>query len=147
MESNFLKSLTEYGLSNYAAQNFFLKFAQNINKTSKAPLKYRLEDLSISRIIRKVFPSDIANGLNYFSEKLGLDQNYIQQFILPVIVGNYFHDAHSLSTLYKLLPVYCHRRPEIGESLVLFEYPHKIKEKILMEVTHAKLNFINNKRL
>lgn len=134
-------------MSNYAAKNFFLNFAQNINRTSNNPLNYNLQDLSISRIVRNVFPSDITNGLNYFSEKLGLDQNYIQNFILPVVVGNYFHEANSLSTLYKLLPVYCHGRPEIGESLVLFEYPKKIKEKILLEVTHSKLNFIQNRRL
>lgn len=42
VESNFLSSLSQYGLSNYAAQNFFLKFAQRINRTSISDKRYKL---------------------------------------------------------------------------------------------------------
>lgn len=111
VDSNFLTSFSQYGMSNYAVKNFFLHFAENINRTSPATLNYQLSELSISKIVKRVFPSEITDGLTYFSEKLGLDQNYIQNFILPVIVGNYFHEANSLATLYRLLPVYCHGRP------------------------------------
>jgi hypothetical protein len=41
-ESSFFQSVVDYGLSNYAAQNFFLDFARQINKTKAPSTRYRL---------------------------------------------------------------------------------------------------------
>ncbi len=65
--------------------------------------------------------------MKYFSEKQGLDSKYINKFILPVIMGNYLHQANSLSTLYKLLPVYCHKAPALGKSLAIYDEPSRIQ--------------------
>ncbi len=85
--------MMEYGLSNYAAFNFFLKFAKNLNSTAKlAKQKYGIEELTTLNIIKRYFPNEIEeDSLKYFSDKLGLDPKYINKFIFPVIMGNYLH--------------------------------------------------------
>lgn len=71
--------------------------------------------------------------------------SYIHSFIYPVIWGNYLHETNSLSAFYKLLSTYCHKKPDMGKSLVIFEEPKKIKEKILSMVSYLNINFIPNK--
>ena len=140
--------MMEYGLSKFAAYNFFLKFAKSINETHAFAThkKHRIEDLTTSNIIKSYFPNPIEeDSIKYFSETLGLDQKYINQFISPVIMGNYLHQANSLSALYKLLPVYCHNYQAIGKSLAIFEEPQKIQEKILGLIQTVKLNFLPKK--
>ena len=98
--------------------------------------------------MKNIFPSKIKEGgVRYFSEDLGIDQRYIKKFILPVIWSNYLHETNSLSSLYKLLPVFCYKNPQIGESVVLFENPNRIRFKFLKTVKNIKMNYIKNKIL
>ena len=52
----------QYGLSKFAVHNFFEKFAKSINSTSKSANKvqrFKMEDLTISGIIKSYFPNSI----------------------------------------------------------------------------------------
>lgn len=61
--------MMEYGLSKFAAYNFFLKFAKNINETRPSNhKKHRIEDLTTSNIIKSYFPYPIEeDSIKYFS--------------------------------------------------------------------------------
>lgn len=86
--------MAAYGLSNYAAHNFFLKFAKSLNTTKKGRHRkvYQLKDISTSSLINDIMDENIQEkSLKFFSETLGFDQNYIKDFIFPVIWANYLH--------------------------------------------------------
>ena len=94
------------------------------------------------------FPAEIQeDGLRYFSETLGLDPTYIENFIVPVVWGHYLHPANSLSTLFRLLPLYCPGADGLGKSIILHETPKKISERIVHRIRAANLHVVDNQTL
>lgn len=49
----------------------------------------------------------IANGLEFLSQTIGLDQKYIRDYVNPVISSHYLNNVNSIASLFKLMPLYC----------------------------------------
>lgn len=74
----------------------------------------------MSSSIEHIFPYQLEqSGIKYLSEIIGLDQQYIHDYIMPVIWGAYLHEPNSITTMLKLLPLYCTKNKLLGSSLAI----------------------------
>lgn len=73
---------------------------------------------SLRAILNKIMHphQPLANGLQYLSQVIGLDQKYIRDYVNPVISSNYFHNINSIGTLFKLMPLYCKTQTHDGRT-------------------------------
>lgn len=50
----------------------------------------------------------LPNGISYMSEFIGLDQQYIRDYLGPLVSSTYFHNVNSVAAIFKVLPLYCY---------------------------------------
>lgn len=98
--------------------------------------------------IHHLFPYSFEqSGVKYLSETIGLDQQYIHDYIMPVVWGSYLHEANSITTLLKLLPLYCTRNKGIGSSLAVWVDETEIYRKLMGKVKYINVNHVYNHHL
>lgn len=74
---------------------------------------------SMRGIMNKIMPypqKPAANGLEYLSQIIGLDQKYIRDYVNPLISSHYLHNVNSVATIFKLLPLYCENHRSNGRT-------------------------------
>lgn len=143
------ESVWEYGLSHYAATSYFDQISQLMNNSMRSSKRFKLSEMTMRQILKKYIRNDDfeSNGIQYLSEKIGLDDKYIKNFIFPVVWGSYLHEPNVMTTMLKLLPIYCNRKGSNSQTLVLFEDTRVVKSKILEMVKYVKINYIQNMKL
>lgn len=93
--------------------------------------------------MNKVIPSShrpTANGLEYLSQVIGLDQKYIRDYVNPLISSHYLHNVNSIATIFKMIPLYCTNHMHDGrtKNLVLHLNERMIAAKILVALKDSK---------
>ena len=66
---------------------------------------------------------------------------------MPVIWGSYLHEANSITTLLKLLPLYCTKNKEIGSSLAVLVDEAELYRKLIAKVKYININHMYNHHL
>lgn len=65
---------------------------------------------SMRGILNRVMPwpqMATANGMEFISQDIGLDQKYVRDFLGPIIKGTYMQNVNSVAMMLKILPLYC----------------------------------------
>ena len=102
----------------------------------------------MSSSIKNLFPYQFEqSGIKYLSETIGLDQQYIHDYIMPVIWGAYLHEPNSITTMLKLLPLYCTQNKALGTSLAILINENELYQKLIQSITHLNLKHIHNHHL
>jgi hypothetical protein len=103
-----------------------------------------MNENSMRGILNKVMPPShkpSANGLEYLSQVIGLDQKYIRDYVNPLISSHYMHNVNSIATIFKLMPLYCKTQSNDGrtKNLVL----HLNEKMIAAKIIYALKDFKN----
>jgi hypothetical protein len=66
---------------------------------------------------------------------------------MPVIWGSYLHEPNSITTMLKLLPLYCTRNKLIGSSLAILVDENELYQKIISKIKYVNINHVYNHHL
>ena len=118
---------------------------KDLSKHLKSGIESDMNENSMRGILNKIMPSPhrpTANGLEYLSQVIGLDQKYIRDYVNPLISSHYLHNVNSIATIFKMIPLYCNNHAQDGrtKNLVLHLNERMIAAKILVWLKGSNKN-------